>query len=113
MALQKPVKGWKIKMKLHKTLACAAISLCTLAAPAFSQETVKVGLIMPFTGPFATEGKQIGAAVKLYLQRNGDTVAGKKIEVIEKDDGGNADTTKRIAQELIVNDKVAFLADSD
>ncbi len=97
-------------MRLLKTLACTAVALFSLGAPAFSEETVKVGLIMPFTGPFATEGKQIGAAIKLYLQRNGDTVAGKKIEVIEKDDAGNADTTKRLAQELIVNDKVSFLA---
>jgi branched-chain amino acid transport system substrate-binding protein len=96
-------------MKLLKTLALATACLGILAAPAFAEDTVKVGLIMPFTGPFASEGKQIGAAVKLYMQRNGNTVAGKKIEVIEKDDAGTADTTKRIAEELVVNDKVSFL----
>jgi branched-chain amino acid transport system substrate-binding protein len=96
-------------MKLLKSLALATATLGILAAPAFAEDTVKVGLIMPFTGPFASEGKQIGAAVKLYMQRNGNTVAGKKIEVIEKDDAGTADTTKRIAEELVVNDKVSFL----
>jgi branched-chain amino acid transport system substrate-binding protein len=81
-----------------------------LAGPAFAQDTVKVGLILPMTGPFTSTGKQIEAAVKLYMQQNGDTVAGKKIEVILKDDGGVADATKRLAQELVVNDKVSFIA---
>jgi branched-chain amino acid transport system substrate-binding protein len=82
-----------------------------LAAPlAKAEDSVKVGLILPMTGPFASTGKQIDAAVKLFLQENGDRVAGKKIEVILKDDGGSADVTKRLAQELAVNDKAAFLA---
>jgi branched-chain amino acid transport system substrate-binding protein len=62
------------------------------------------------TGPFASTGRQIDAAVKLYMARHGDKVAGKKVEVILKDDGGVADQTRRIAQELIVNDKVVALA---
>jgi len=71
---------------------------------------VKVGLILPMTGPQASTGKQISAAVRLYMQQHGDTVAGKKIELILKDDGAVPDNTKRIAQELIVNDKVSFIA---
>ena len=62
------------------------------------------------TGQQASTGKQIDAAVRLYMQQNGDTVAGKKIEVIVKDDAAVPDNTKRIAQELIVNDKVSFIA---
>ena len=62
------------------------------------------------TGPIASTGKQIDAAVKLYMAQHGTTVAGKKIEVILKDDGAVPDNTKRIAQELIVNDKVSFIA---
>ena len=63
------------------------------------------------TGPHASTGKQIEAAVKLYMQQHGDTVAGKKIELILKDDTGSVpDVTKRLAQELIVNDKVSVLA---
>ena len=89
-------------------IAAAAVTL--LAPAAQAQETVKVGLILPMTGPSASTGKQIDAAVKLYQAVNGTTVAGKKVEVILKDDTGVADITKRLAQELVVNDKVAFLA---
>ena len=63
---------------------------CWPAAPAHAQETVKIGLILPMTGGQASTGKQIDNAVKLYMQQNGDTVAGKKIEVILKDDGGGS-----------------------
>ena len=87
-----------------------ALAAATLALPAMAQETVKIGLILPMTGPFASTGRQIDAAVKLYLAQNGDTVAGKKIQVVLKDDAGVADTTRRVAQELVVNEKVAVLA---
>jgi branched-chain amino acid transport system substrate-binding protein len=81
-----------------------------LTGAASAQETVKIGLILPMTGPFASTGRQIEAAAKLYMQQKGDTVAGKKIELIVKDDTGTADVTKRLAQELIVNDKIAVMA---
>ena len=77
---------------------------------AFAQETVKIGFILPMTGQQQSTGKQISAAAKLFMQQNGDTVAGKKIELIIKDDGAVPDNSKRLAQELIVNDKVAVLA---
>ena len=86
---------------------------CVLAAfimPVSAQDTVKVGLILPLTGPFAPTGRQIEGGAKLYMQQHGDKVAGKKIELIVRDDGNVADATKRIAQELIVNDKVSVLA---
>ncbi len=88
----------------------AAAFVGSFAAGALAQEVVKVGLILPMTGPFTSTGKQINGAVRLYMQENGTTVAGKKIEVILKDDAGNPDSTKRLAQELVVNDKVHFLA---
>ena len=91
-------------------IASAATLAAGLAAPALAQETVKVGLIIPMTGGQASTGKQIDNAVKLYMQQNGSTVAGKKIEIILKDDGAVPDNTKRLAQELIVNDKVHVLA---
>jgi branched-chain amino acid transport system substrate-binding protein len=79
--------------------------------PAFAAEPLKIGLILPMTGPFASTGKQIEAACRLYMQRNGDSVAGRKVELIVKDDTGVApETTKRIAQELVVQDKVSVLA---
>jgi branched-chain amino acid transport system substrate-binding protein len=95
---------------LLRTLA-AGIIAGALCSAALAQEAVKVGLILPLTGPFASTGRQIEAAVRLYMQQNGSTVAGKKIELIVKDDTGLApETTKRIAQELVVQQKVAFLA---
>src|ERR1700730_7989542 len=81
-----------------------------VAGPATAQETVKIGLILPMSGQQASTGKQISAAVRLYQEQHGSTVAGRKIEVILKDDGAVPDNTKRIAQELIVNEKVAFVA---
>jgi branched-chain amino acid transport system substrate-binding protein len=81
-----------------------------LAGAAQAQETVKIGLIVPMTGGQASTGKQIDNAIKLYMQQKGDTVAGKKIEVILKDDGAQPDNTKRLAQELIVNERVSIIA---
>src|ERR1019366_9102472 len=93
---------------ISKAAALAVAAVLTNTARA--QETIKIGLILPMTGPFASTGRQIDGAVRLYMQQHGTTVAGKKIELILKDDGGVADNTRRIAQELVVNDKVAFLA---
>jgi branched-chain amino acid transport system substrate-binding protein len=87
-------------------LACALLA----CSGAVAQETIKIGLILPLTGPFTPTGRQIEAGARLYMQQQGDTVAGRKIQLIVKDDGNVADATKRIAQELIVNDKVAILA---
>jgi branched-chain amino acid transport system substrate-binding protein len=75
--------------------AVAGASLLPLSAQA--QDTLKIGLIIPMTGPFASTGRQVNAA-------------GKKVEVLLKDDAGVADTTRRLAQELVVNDKVTVLA---
>src|SRR5471030_1091239 len=88
----------------------AAVALALASGGAAAQETVKIGLILPMTGQQASTGKQIDAAVKLYQAQHGTTVAGRKIEVILKDDTGVPDVAKRLAQELVVNDKVSFLA---
>jgi branched-chain amino acid transport system substrate-binding protein len=98
------------KLQSIMQLAAGAAFAAALGAPALAQETVKIGLIVPLTGGQASTGKQIDNAIKLYMQQNGDTVAGKKVEVIVKDDGAVPDNSKRLAQELIVNDKVNFLA---
>jgi len=87
-----------------------ALTLVGLASTAQAEDALKIGLVLPMTGPFASTGKQIDAAVKLYLAQNGATVAGRKVEVILKDDGGVADATRRLSQELVVNDKVVVLA---
>lgn len=91
-------------------IAAAALALTVSTGPVYAQEAVKVGLILPLTGPFAPTGRQIEGGVRLYMQQHGDKVAGKKIELIVRDDGNVADNTKRIAQELVVNEKVSVLA---
>src|SRR5271156_6151676 len=98
-------------MKYQHILAatCAAVAFAAAGA-AQAQDSIKIGLILPMTGQQQSTGKQEAAGAKLYMQQNGDTVAGKKIELIIKDDGAVPDNTKRIAQDLIVNDKVTFLA---
>ena len=94
----------------HLLLGGAAI-LGGVPLGAFGAEPLKVGLIIPMSGPFASTGRQIEAAVKLYQQKYGDTVAGRKVEIILKDDGGVApDVTKRLAQELVSRDQVQVLA---
>jgi len=93
-------------------IGLAAIGMAVVAAPsANAQETVKIGLIMPYSGQFADAATQMDNAIKLFVKQKGDTVAGKKIEFIRKDTGGIApDVAKRLAQELIVRDNVDMLA---
>lgn len=89
----------------------ASLTAIALAIPlAHAAETFKIGLILPMTGQQASTGRQIEAAARLYMAQNGDTVAGRKIELIVKDDTALPDVTKRLAQELVVNDKVNVLA---
>jgi branched-chain amino acid transport system substrate-binding protein len=97
---------------LKRTLIRAAVAAAALSATGLTlaQEAFKIGLILPMTGPFASTGKQIEAAARLYMAQNGTSVAGKKVELIVRDDTGTPDVTKRIAQEMVVNDKVAVLA---
>jgi branched-chain amino acid transport system substrate-binding protein len=89
-------------------LSAAALSAAFLMADAAHAEgTVKVGLIMCYSGQFADTATQMDNAIKLYVKQHGDTVAGKKIEFIRKDTGGIApDVAKRLAQEVITRDKV-------
>jgi branched-chain amino acid transport system substrate-binding protein len=96
------------KRQFLTAVACATLALS--AGSAMAQDKFKIGLILPMTGPFASTGKQIEAAARLYMAQNGDTVAGQKVELIVKDDTSAPDVTKRIAQELVVNDKVNVLA---
>src|SRR5579863_7826904 len=97
-------------VRSHLLLAASVVASALAPQPTAAQEVVKIGLIVPMTGGQASTGIQINNAVKLYMQQHGDTVAGKKIEVILKDDATVPDNTKRLAQELIVNDKVNIIA---
>ena len=99
---------------MKKRLMLASIAgLALSAATGWVQaqdNTFKIGLVLPMSGPFASTGKQMELAVRLYMAQHGDTVAGRKVVLIVKDDTGSPDVTKRIAQELVINDKVQVLA---
>src|SRR4029079_7294138 len=78
------------------------------------QDAVKIGVVMSFSGQFADPGAQIDNGIKLYMKQNGDTVAGRKIELIRKDSGGVApDVAKRLSQEVIVREGAEVLAGYD
>ncbi len=97
-------------LRLRAAAIFAAVMCLIAPVSGWAQDVVKIGLIVPLTGPFTPTGRQIEAGARLYLSQNGNTVAGKRIELIVRDDGNVADNTKRIAQELVVNEKVAILA---
>ena len=98
-------------MRKSYALLLAATALVAVVPAANAQGTVKVGLIMTLSGQFADAGIQMQNGVKTYMKQFGDTVGGKKIELIVKDSGGMApDVSKRLAQELVVRDKVDVLA---
>jgi len=95
---------------MRKTLLVFAAAMVAVSS-ANAQETVKIGLIMAYSGQFADPAAQMDNSIKLYIKQHGDTVAGKKIEIIRKDTGGpNPDVAKRLAQELVVRDRVDILA---
>lgn len=97
-------------LKLKVAALAVAAGLAGFGS-AQAQDTVKIGVILPFTGQFADAGTQLDNGIKLYMEEHGDEVAGKKIEIIRKDVGGIApDVAKRLAQELIVRDNVDILA---
>ncbi len=98
-----------LRRTILKTMLGAGLA-AVLAMPAIAQEPIRIGLILPMTGPFTSTGRQISAAVNLYVQQKGSTIAGRPVQVILRDDTGVADVTRRIAQELIVNEKVTAIA---
>lgn len=83
----------------------------TVATSAVAQDTIKIGMVCGFTGQFSDASAKMDEGVKLYIKQHGDIVAGKKIQIIRKDTGGVApDVAKRLAQELVVRDKVEVFA---
>ena len=81
------------------------------ALPAYAQQPIRIGIILPYSGQFADGATQLDNGIKLYVQQKGDTIAGRKVEFIRKDTGGIAPpVAKRLAQELVVRDKVDILA---
>jgi branched-chain amino acid transport system substrate-binding protein len=100
-------------MRLIRSRSIAALTFCcTLMATTLSQaqETVKIGFVGPYTGPFAIIGQSFKQGVEGYMALHGDKAGGRKVEVIFRDSAG-ADPTlaKRLAEELVVKDKVMML----
>lgn len=102
-------------MKMTKrTLLAAAVLACVVAGAAQAQDALKIGLIGTYSGPYADYGRQFDAGVALYLKEHGNRIAGRPVEIIKKDTAGPApDASKRIAQELVVRDKVQILTGLD
>src|ERR1700675_272301 len=85
-------------------------ALFAVASAVSAQNVVKLGLVGEFSGPFAQYGQQILGGMNAYMKLHGDSVAGKKIEIVQKDTTGpSPDVAKRLAQELITRDNVDIL----
>src|SRR3989441_763205 len=96
---------------MKRIFAPTVAALMLFAASSAFAQTVKIGMILTLTGQFADAGAQLDNGVKTYMKQFGDTVAGRRIEIIRRDTGGVApDLAKRLAQELIVRDNVDILA---
>src|SRR5271163_3237097 len=99
-----------LRARMNAAIAAAGfVALAISAEVATAQEALKLGLIQSMTGAFNTTGKAVINGALLYLKQHGDTVAGRKIQIVLKDDATAPDAAKRLAQELIVNEKVAIL----
>ena len=98
--------------KRYVSIAVAAtIFIGWVTGAATAQDTIKIGMSFAMTGAgFNAAGRQAAAGARLYVQQHGETVAGKKIELILRDDAGVADNARRLVQEMIVNDKVDIIA---
>src|SRR5215475_11009958 len=95
-------------MNVKAVFAAAAAALLTSTAGA--AEPIKVGAVLEVTGPFASLAKQIEQGMRLYMAQKGDTVAGRKIELIIKDSqGAQPDVAKRLVTEIVTRDKVDFV----
>src|SRR5262245_39269032 len=102
----------KLTPNRRQIITATAAGVASLAMPAIAQtRTVKVGLLLTFSGPFAATGDLGDKGARLYEKLHGQPAPGIKLEVVRRDEGGaNPDTAKRLVQELIIRDKVSLLA---
>src|SRR5260370_2910363 len=101
----------RMTMNRTRTGVSCAVALFISASAANAQGTVKIGLINVLSGQFADAGIQLDNGVKAYMKQHGDTVAGKKIEIIRRDVGSPApDVANRFAQELVRRHAADMLA---
>jgi branched-chain amino acid transport system substrate-binding protein len=98
-------------MRRFATTLLGLTAAALAGTAAYAADTIKIGLIEPYSGQFADAATQQDDAIKLFMKQNGDTIGGKKIEIIRKDTGGiNPAVAKRLAQELVTRDKADILA---
>ena len=83
--------------------ACLSVAISGMdVADAIAQDVVKIGLVIPMTGGFTSVGREVAAGAKLYIQQHGETVAGRKVQLIIRDDAGVPDAGKRRCQQFFL-----------
>src|ERR1700741_5529473 len=98
-----------LRRAILKGLAASGL-LYACSRFAKAQDVLKIGVCIPMTGAgFNAVGRQLSSAIKLYVEQHGDAVAGRKLEIVMRDDGGVADNARRIVQEMIVRDKASLI----
>ena len=95
---------------MRSSIAASIFAALLMCGSAHAQDTLKIGIVLPLSGPFTSTGKQILTGARLSLDQNGATFGGKKLELIVKDDGAVADQSKRIVQERITREQVGIVA---
>ncbi|SMP72841.1 branched-chain amino acid transport system substrate-binding protein [Noviherbaspirillum suwonense] len=103
----------KEKNMKRRTVNLALLAMLSGLAsmPAFAQEALRIGLVAPFSGPYADYGRQMEAGIRTYMKQHGDKVAGRKVELLVRDTTGpSPELSRRLSQELVARDKVDFLA---
>jgi branched-chain amino acid transport system substrate-binding protein len=95
---------------MRSSLATRILATVLMCGSAHAQDTVKIGIVLPLSGPFTSTGEQSRTGVRVCLDQNGPTVGGKKLELVVKDDGAVADQSKRIVQERITREQVGIVA---
>lgn len=97
---------------MHRRTVLGGLSTAALwstRARAQTEEPVRVGLVIPLTGPFQTNGRQIEAGIKTFIDAHGDRFAGRQVQIITRDDAGVADNALRLSQELVTRERVHIL----
>ena len=94
---------------MRKLLLAAAAALL-MGSGAYA-DTIKVGVVGPFSGPFALQGKNFKAGIDAYMATNGNKVGDNTVEIIYRDlPAADPAQSKSLAQELVVKEKVQYLA---
>lgn len=97
-------------MTPRSLLLAAAAAVSLLAGPALA-DTIKVGVIGPFSGPFGLFGKNFKQGIEAFQAKTGKSVKGHDVEFVYRDlEAVDPAKAKALAQELIVKDRVQYLA---